>query len=89
MKIRFVRIDNNALTDEFQMKDNPFKVGDEIDLEAWKVVTDEDTDESQSVINANFQGIFRIVSIRHEVQLEQFMGTCCDYKCTNVLIKPC
>lgn len=89
MKARFVRIDNNALTDEFQMKDNPFHVGDEIDLEAWKVITDEDTDESQSAIDANFQGIFRVVSIRHEVQLEQFMGTSYNYNCVNILIKPC
>lgn len=37
MKARFVRIDNNALTDEFQINTNPFHVGDVIDLDATVV----------------------------------------------------
>lgn len=35
MKARFIRIDNNAITDEFQMNTNPFHTGDIVDLTCW------------------------------------------------------
>ena len=37
MKARFIRIDNNAMTDEFQMNTNQFHTGDIIDLTCWIV----------------------------------------------------
>lgn len=88
MNAQFIRVDNKAVSDIFQMKDNPFHVNDEIDLEYWDTVTDEETDEDKSVTDGNFQGIFRIVSIRHKVRLRHIITTYYEHGVTNILIEP-
>lgn len=88
MNAQFIRVDNKALSDIFQMKDNPFHVNDEIDLEYWDTVIDEETDKNKSVIDDNFKGIFRIVSIRHKVRLQHVISTYYEHEIINILIEP-
>lgn len=88
MNAQFIRVDNKAVSDIFQIKNNPFHVNDEIDLEYWDTITDEETDEDKSVIDDNFKGIFRIVSIRHEVRLQHVITTYYEHGIINILIKP-
>lgn len=93
MKARFVRIDNNALTDEFQINTNPFHVGDVIDLDATVVkdVYDKRFKDYEKVrmTDKNFQGLFIIADIRHEVSIERNISTRFEHNSINILIKPC
>ena len=93
MKARFVRIDNNALTDEFQINTNPFHVGDVIDLDATVVkdAYDERFKDYEKIRKAhtNFYGLFTVVGIRHEVTVEEIISTYFEHNAINILIKPC
>ena len=93
MKARFVRIDNNALTDEFQINTNPFHVGDVIDLDATIVKDAYDERfkdyEKVRITDKNFQGLFIIADIQHEVSIERNISTRFEHNSINILIKPC
>lgn len=88
MNAQFIRVDNKAVTDTFRMKDNPFHINDEIDLEYWNTVIDEETDETRSATDGNFQGIFRVVAIRHEVKLDHVINTYYYRGIIKILIEP-
>lgn len=93
MKARFVRIDNNALTDEFQINTNPFHIGDTIDLTGWIIEDkyDESSKDYEKIRKPhnNFYGLFTVVGIRHEVCVEEIISTYFEHNVINILIKPC
>lgn len=93
MKARFIRIDNNAMTDEFQMNTNQFHTGDIIDLTCW-IVEDHYNEQAKDYekirkAHTNFYGLFTVVGIRHEVTVEEIVSTYFKHNAINILIKPC
>lgn len=70
MKAIFVRVDNNATTEEFNIDSNPYRENDIVDLETTYIKKELDQ-YSRNIINniehdISLTGLFQIVSIRHE-----------------------
>jgi hypothetical protein len=70
MKAIFVRVYNNATTEEFDIDSNPYHENDIVDLETTYIKKELDQ-YSRDIINniehdISLTGLFQIVAIRHE-----------------------
>lgn len=84
MKTRFVRIDNNATTEEFDIDSNPYHANDIVDLETTYIKKELD----QYNRDISLTGLFQIVAIRHETIVETVISTYHHHNRIAIMIKP-
>lgn len=92
MKAIFVRIDNNATTEEFDIDSNPYHENDIVDLETIYVKKELDQ-YSRDIINnietdIKLTGLFKIVAIRHETRVSTIIDTHHIHSTLAILIEP-
>lgn len=90
MKAIFVRVDNNATTEEFDIDSNPYHENDIVDLAYIKKELDQ---YSRDIINnikhaISLTGLFQIVAIRHETIVETVISTYHHHSRIAIMIKP-
>lgn len=80
----FIRTDNNAISEEFELLNNPYRVGEIVDLTyvIKKGVCD------KGIKDNNFNGLFKIIEIRHESSVQTITCTIHNHKTVNIFIKP-
>ena len=92
MKAIFVRVDNNATTEEFDIDSNPYHENDIVDLETTYIKKELDQ-YSRDIINnikhdISLTGLFQIVAIRHETIVETVISTYHHHNRIAIMIKP-
>ena len=92
MKAIFVRVDNNATTEEFDIDSNPYHENDIVDLETTYIKKELDQ-YSRDIINniehdISLTGLFKIVAIRHETIVETVISTYHHHNRIAIMIKP-
>ena len=92
MKAIFVRVDNNATTEEFDIDSNPYHENDIVDLETTYIKKELDQ-YSRDIINniehdISLTGLFQIVAIRHETIVETIISTYHHHSRIAIIIKP-
>lgn len=91
MKAIFVRVDNNATTEEFDIDSNPYHENDIVDLETTYIKKELDQ-YSRDIINniehdISLTGLFQIVAIRHKTIVETVISTY-HHSRIAIMIKP-
>ena len=92
MKAIFVRVDNNATTEEFDIDSNPYHENDIVDLKTTYIKKELDQ-YSKDIINniehdISLTGLFQIVAIRHEIIVETVISTYHYHNRIAIMIKP-
>ena len=79
----FIRTDNNVISEEFELLNNPYRVGEIVDL---TYVTKKGIYD-KGIKDNNFNGLFKIMEIRHESSVQTITYIIHNHKTVNIFIK--
>lgn len=89
MKIAFVNVENCVQTDDFEIKENPYKVGDIVRIHASVYKKSNNTGENDitEVLEPNMNGKFKIIEIQHNIIIQTIITDNYTYDKTLIFIE--
>ena len=92
MKAKFICIGNSIQTEEFELDNNPFKIGETVDLTCFttRKIYDENlkTERIVDKYQNDTNGLFKIVDIIHNVSVQTIISTNFKHTFINIFIEP-